>query len=72
MVPRFGRTLLGGQAPRDPRFGATGVAASMAGGTILQNLLLWVAARRRVGIWTHAAIPRRGDLATLLARGRED
>lgn len=39
-------------------FGMPGVAAVVCGGTILQNLAMWLETRRRAGIWTHLSIPR--------------
>jgi len=48
------------------RFGLIGLAVASATGSSLMYLLLFVAARRRVGVWTHARIfpPYRGSLAT--------
>lgn len=48
-----GLALVGG-------YGSEGVAVAAAGGLALQNLLLWLAARYAIGIWTHlgfAALP---------------
>jgi O-antigen/teichoic acid export membrane protein len=38
-------------------FGMPGVAAVVCGGTILQNVAMWLETRRRAGIWTHMGLP---------------
>jgi O-antigen/teichoic acid export membrane protein len=51
------------------RYGSEGVAAAAAGGLALQNILLWLAARYAIGIWTHlgfAALP--GFIRSVVAR----
>lgn len=35
-------------------YGITGVVAARVSGLVLQNLLLWLAAKYRTGMWTHA------------------
>jgi O-antigen/teichoic acid export membrane protein len=37
-------------------YGATGIACAAAAGVALQNALLLLAVRRKVGIWTHASL----------------
>lgn len=39
-----------------PRYGGLGVAVGMAAALVLQNGLAWWLARRRTGVWTHAAL----------------
>lgn len=41
--------------------GATGVAAAMAFGTVLQQVLLWLGAKSATGIWTHVTLSSRVD-----------
>lgn len=38
--------------------GMMGVAGVVCGGTILQNLAMWLETRRRTGMWTHLSLPR--------------
>lgn len=38
------------------RWGATGVAVGAAGGLALQNVLMWIGARRMTGLKTHASL----------------
>jgi O-antigen/teichoic acid export membrane protein len=40
-------------------YGAPGLAAGSAASFALQNGLLWWLARRRLGVWTHVAMPLR-------------
>jgi O-antigen/teichoic acid export membrane protein len=37
-------------------YGITGVAVAAAAGLTLQNVLMWLMARRKTGIWTHASV----------------
>lgn len=53
------------------RFGTFGVAAVVGATAVLQNLWMWVAARYYAGIWTHATIPSRQDIRSVLSRTRE-
>jgi O-antigen/teichoic acid export membrane protein len=50
------------------RFGMVGVAAVVSGGTVAQNLAMWLAARSYCGLWTHAGLPRLADAKALLRR----
>jgi len=52
-----------------PGKGATGVALAVSAGTVVQNIVLWLATRHYTGLWTHCALPRRSDLQALLVRG---
>ncbi len=45
-----------------------GVASVVAFGVSLQSVWVWLAARRRTGLWTHMAMPTRRDLAELIRR----
>jgi hypothetical protein len=45
-----------------------GVAAVVSGGTVAQNLAMWLAARSYCGLWTHAGLPRLADAKALLRR----
>lgn len=47
------------------QFGATGVAAGTALGVGLQNLVLWMAARRRAGVWTNITVAGLRESAVL-------
>lgn len=51
------------------RYGAVGVAALVGATAVLQNLWMWIAARYHTGIWTHATIPSRQDIRSVLSRG---
>jgi O-antigen/teichoic acid export membrane protein len=63
-----GALSVGGSLLVVGRFGAIGVAAVVGATSIIQNMSMWVAARYHVGIWTHAAIPSRQDIRSLLSR----
>jgi O-antigen/teichoic acid export membrane protein len=66
-----GALSVGGSLLVVTRFGTIGVAAVVGATAILQNLAMWVAARYYAGIWTHAAIPSRDDIRSLLSRSPE-
>jgi O-antigen/teichoic acid export membrane protein len=51
-------------------FGMTGAAVAMSAGVVFQNVSMWIAARKLTGMWTHAGIPTRDELAELLLRLR--
>lgn len=53
------------------RFGTLGVAAVVSASAALQNLWMWIAARYYTGIWTHATIPSRQDIRSVLSRTPE-
>jgi O-antigen/teichoic acid export membrane protein len=38
------------------RFGVTGLAAAIAAGTALQNVLMWTQAKSTAGVWTHLRV----------------
>lgn len=50
------------------QLGPTGIAWAYAGGTVLHNVWMWLAARRLTGMWTHVGLPRPAELRALLAR----
>jgi O-antigen/teichoic acid export membrane protein len=54
------------------RFGTLGVAAVVGATAVLQNLWMWLAARYYTGIWTHATIPSRRDIRSVLSRTPAD
>ena len=41
-------------------FGAVGIALAMSLGMALLHVLLWLTARKRLGVWTHAGLSLRG------------
>lgn len=47
-------------------FGTLGVASTVAAGTVIQNLSMWLATRYYTGLWTHAALPRLRDVKALI------
>jgi O-antigen/teichoic acid export membrane protein len=51
-------------------FGVEGVATAMSAGIIVQDLSIWIAARRLTGLWTHAGIPTRAELRELVQQIR--
>lgn len=59
---------VGGGIVAAASFGAVGIAATTAGGAILQNLLQLVMAKRYVDVWTHAYFGPR-PLVRFLRRG---
>jgi O-antigen/teichoic acid export membrane protein len=66
-------TILGGSATLAlgllliPRFGSSGAAASAAMGLLLQySAMVWLA-HKRLGIWTHAGLPRPALLRRLIS-----
>jgi O-antigen/teichoic acid export membrane protein len=50
------------------RFGTIGVATVVGATAVLQNLWMWGAARYHAGIWTHATIPSREEIRSVLSR----
>ena len=50
------------------RFGTIGVASVVAAAAVFHNLAMWIAARYYTGIWTHATIPSREDIRSVLSR----
>lgn len=42
-------------------WGLEGVAVAVAAGTTIKNVVLWLAARRIAGVWTHLGVPRPGE-----------
>jgi O-antigen/teichoic acid export membrane protein len=51
-------------------YGTVGVAAVVCGGTIVQNLAMWIATRRVAGLWTHMARPSTAAVRELIRRRR--
>jgi len=50
------------------RFGTIGVASVVGATAVFHNLSMWIAARYYTGIWTHATIPSREDIRSVLSR----
>jgi O-antigen/teichoic acid export membrane protein len=53
------------------RFGTVGVASVVGATAVLQNIWMWVAARYHAGIWTHATIPSRQEIRSVLSKTAE-
>ena len=51
------------------QYGATGVAAAVAGGVALQNTLMWLEAKVIVGIWTHVGLAKLPELIRAAIKG---
>ena len=51
-------------------YGIEGVATAVSAGVILHNVSMWIATRRLTGLWTHAGIPSRADLRSILSQLR--
>ena len=51
------------------QYGATGVAAAVAGGVALQNTLMWLEVKATVGVWTHIGFAKLPNLVRTAIKG---
>jgi O-antigen/teichoic acid export membrane protein len=48
--------------------GMIGVAAVVCGGTVFENLAMWLVTKHLTGMWTHVGMPEVGDIKALFNR----